>query len=620
MRVAIDARLNAYRRGGIPEYTRQLLAALAPLSRSDTFITLQHREHLKPIVVAPNVKRRAVFTPPHHRFEQLALPAELLALRPDLLHCPDFVVPLRRPCPAVVTIHDLAFLHFPEILDDDARRYYGQVRASVHSAQAVIAVSEATRDDIVSLLGLPAARIDVVHEAAGPEFRPPGPDDERTRVFADRALEAGAFALFVSTLEPRKNLPMLLHALKICRDRRPDVGYTLAVAGARGWRYQTIFDAVREHDLEEAVLFLGGMSSEQLRWLYGHCRLYVNPSRYEGFGLPVLEALACGAPTLASNTSSIPEIAGDAALLLPPDDPAAWADAIEALWHDDARRAALGAAGPPQAARFSWRTAAEQTLAIYRRVAAGPAPAIAPLPFEEDTVDSTNSAALAPQHLEAMTAETIAPITIGADGVEEDAPATSDAVTLFVSNDAAEPELLRSDAVGAIVPELADEVVEQPPESVAPPAPDACPRCGALLRVGTLEGATWRADDEPAVAYAVLAWACTGCGALDVRLGPALSAPEQQPAQTVEELAAAMASEEPVAEPAPKAFPASAPAAPATVEELATIMTSAAPTAEPTPKQPARQRGRQALGERKPADTSAPKPPAKTRRSNRKGG
>ncbi|MBC8074511.1 MAG: glycosyltransferase family 4 protein, partial [Chloroflexales bacterium] len=325
MRVAIDARLNAYRRGGIPEYTRQLVTALAPLSRADTFITLQHREHQKPLVVAPNVRRRTLFTPPHHRFEQLALPAELLALRPNLLHCPDFVVPLRRACPAVVTIHDLAFLHFPEILDDDARRYYGQVRASVHSAQAVIAVSEATRNDIVSLLGLPAERVDVVYEAAGPEFRPPGPDDERERAFGDHTLKAGEFALFVSTLEPRKNLPMLIHALKICRDRRPDVGYKLAVAGTRGWRYQAIFDAVREHELEDAVLFLGGMSGEELRWLYGHCRLYANPSLYEGFGLPVLEALACGAPTLASNTSSLPELVGDAAPLLPPGDPEAWA-------------------------------------------------------------------------------------------------------------------------------------------------------------------------------------------------------------------------------------------------------------------------------------------------------
>jgi glycosyltransferase involved in cell wall biosynthesis len=589
MRIAIDARLNAYRRGGIPEYTRQLLAALAPLSRSDTFITLQHREHLKPLVVAPNVRRRAVLTPPHHRFEQLALPAELLVLRPDLLHCPDFVVPLRRPCPAVVTIHDLAFLHFPEILDDDARRYYGQVHASVRSAEAVIAVSQATRDDMVRLLDVPIERIDVVHEAAGPEFRPPGPDDETERAFGDHTLHAGEFALFVSTLEPRKNLPLLLHALKICRDRRPGVGYTLAVAGARGWRYQAIFDAVREHELEEAVLFLGPMSPEQLRWLYGHCQIYANPSRYEGFGLPVLEALACGAPTLASNTSSLPEIVGDAAPLLPPDNPQAWADAIEELWHDDARRAALSAAGPPQAARFSWRTAAEQTLAIYRRVAAArsistDAP---PVVAEPQTADGANGSVPAAQHLAEAPDTMPAAVVIDQEGADDRAtPVGRDAVVLFAPADANAETPLANDAV------VVGLDINKAPAPAPMPEPrlaaDACLRCGAPLREGALEGVAWRSADEPGVAYSVRAWACTSCGALDVRLGRAIAPPAAQPAQSVEELAATMASE--------------------TIAALE-------PDAAPTPPKP---RGRRTATS-KPA-VEAPKPPAKPRRSGRKGG
>jgi glycosyltransferase involved in cell wall biosynthesis len=673
MRVAIDARLNAYRRGGIPEYTRQLLAALAPLSRSDTFITLQHREHLKPLVVAPNVRRRAVFTPPHHRFEQIALPAELLALRPDLLHCPDFVVPLRRPCPAVVTIHDLAFLHFPEILDDDARRYYGQVRASAHSAQAVIAVSKATRDDIVRLLDLPAERVDVVYEAAGPEFRPPGPDDETERIFGDHTLRDGEFALFVSTLEPRKNLPLLLRALKICRERRPEVGYTLAVAGARGWRYQAIFDAVREHELEEAALFLGPQSPEQLRWLYGHCRLYANPSRYEGFGLPVLEALACGAPSLVADTSSLPEIVGEAAPLLPTDDPEAWADAIEALWHDDARRAALSAAGPPQAARFSWRAAAEQTLAIYRRVARSRADA--PAARELPAARGASGAQLAAQRLDETP---VAVQPVGLAGLDD-----GDQAVLIAPDQA---ETLAGSVAGHALLTHANG-------SQADLADAVCPRCGGLQRAGTLEGVSWHADDAPAVGYAVQAWACARCGALDVRLGPALSEPDAQQPQTVEELAATMAGEPlaegpqveeaatdaaPPEEPQPQTVeelaatmaeetPAEGPQVeevatdatppeepqPQTVEELAAIMSSearaegpqveevatdAAPPEEPQPQtveelaatmaaaEPTaaaptpKQRGRRASGASKPAVESAPKPPQKSRRSGRKGG
>src|SRR5918912_3490059 len=121
MRIAIDARLNAYRRGGIPQYTRHLLTALTEVARDDHFICLQHRDMMRPLAVAPNVSRRTVFTPPHHRLEQWALPLELALARPNVAHFPDFIAPMHRSCPAVITIHDLAFMHYPNILDDAAR-------------------------------------------------------------------------------------------------------------------------------------------------------------------------------------------------------------------------------------------------------------------------------------------------------------------------------------------------------------------------------------------------------------------------------------------------------------------------------------------------------------------
>jgi glycosyltransferase involved in cell wall biosynthesis len=373
MRIAIDARLNAYRRGGIPEYTRQLLQAMALEEPRSSFISLQHRDMQRPLVQQPNVKRRALFTPPHHRLEQWALPAELLRDPPDLLHCPDFVVPLRRRFPAVATIHDLAFIHFPEILDDNARRYYAQVKDSAHSAEAVIAVSEATRKDMVNLLDLPAERIDLVYEAASPFFTRIDLAEDASETIGGHELHKDGFLLFVSTIEPRKNLPMLLQALKTCRERRPDLDYRLVVAGSKGWRYQPIFDAVEELGLADAVHFVGGVSNNELRWLYNACRVYANPSLYEGFGLPALEALACGAPSLISNTSSLPELVGESAVLLPPTNSEAWADALEALWNDPDRRADLCAKGPIQASSFSWQKAAYETLAIYRRVLGLPA-------------------------------------------------------------------------------------------------------------------------------------------------------------------------------------------------------------------------------------------------------
>ncbi len=370
MRIAIDARLNAYRRGGIPQYTRQLLAALADIAPEDRFLSLQHHDMQRPLVVAPNVERRTLWTPPHHRLERLTLPLEVALARPDVLHCPDFIAPHHRPFPAVVTIHDLAFLRFPEILDDAARAFYGQVHASCLHAQGIIAVSQSTRQDMVELLQIPPGDVSVIYEAAAPLYRRLDLRPGEVRVLAEQPIAEGAFLLFVSTLEPRKNLPTLLQALRICVDRRPGTPFQLVVVGARGWRDEPIFQAVRDLRLADHVHFVGGVGQYDLRWLYNACRIYVNPSLYEGFGLPLLEAMACGAPCVAAATSSLPEIGGEAALYVPPLDAEAWATAISALWDDEERRAELSRLGRARAQRFSWTRAARETRAVYQRASA----------------------------------------------------------------------------------------------------------------------------------------------------------------------------------------------------------------------------------------------------------
>jgi glycosyltransferase involved in cell wall biosynthesis len=368
MRVAIDARLNAYRIGGIPQYTRRLTEALAEITPETTILTLQHHEQHAPLVSAPNVQRIACFTPPHHRWERFAMPIELLRARADVAHFPDVIAPTLRPCRAVTTIHDLAFLHFPEILDDAARVFYGRVRESVRRSDAVIAVSEATRRDIVEQLQVAPETIDLVYEAAGPGFAPLDLQSGEQHLFGADQIIARSFALFVSTIEPRKNLSTLLRALRICRDRRPDRDYRLIVVGARGWRDESIFATLQELRLSEAVLFVGKVSDSDLRWLYCACRMYINPSLYEGFGLPLLEAMACGAACLASDTSSLPEIGGAAAIYVSPHEAEQWADTIAALWDDTDRCAELGRLGRARSQQFSWERAARETLAIYRRV------------------------------------------------------------------------------------------------------------------------------------------------------------------------------------------------------------------------------------------------------------
>ncbi|HYF62990.1 MAG TPA: glycosyltransferase family 1 protein, partial [Herpetosiphonaceae bacterium] len=360
--IAIDARLNAYRLGGIAQYTRKLIEHLARLAPGESWLALEHRKATAPVCDHPSVARARLWTPPHHRFEQIALPAEIALRRPRLLHSPDFIPPLRRTCPAIITVHDLAFRLYPEILDDAARRFYGQIDRAVRSAEAILADSHSTAADITRLLGVPAERIDVIH--LGTDVRPLTVAPGETRRLGGADWRAGEFITFISTLEPRKNIPTLLKALRVMIDRDPGAGYRLALAGSRGWLDDEIWACLRDQRLEDAVGFIEKPSDADVNWLLSACRVYVNPSRYEGFGLPALDALACGAPAVVSASSSLPEVVGDAAEQAPPDDVGAWADAIGRLWHDPDRRAELGRLGLRRAAEFTWERTAAQTLAV----------------------------------------------------------------------------------------------------------------------------------------------------------------------------------------------------------------------------------------------------------------
>ena len=369
MQIVIDARLNAYRTGGIPQYTRQLLTALAAVASEDALIALNHRKADAPVAQAANISHRRVWTPPHHRWEQWALPVELRGLRADVLHFPDFIPLFRLRAPTVITVHDLAFIRYPAILDAAARRYYGQIRRAVERADAMIAVSQSTRRDMAELLDMDPARIDVVYEAAAPQFQPLALPPAAERTINGHSLRADRFALFVGTREPRKNLPTLLHALDLLRQRFGADAPRLVIAGPRGWLDDEIDRLVTRLRLADVAQFIGGVDLDELVWLYNACRVYLHPELYSGFGLPILEAMQCGAPVISADNSSLPEVAGDAALLLPAQDSARWADAWHNVWHDPALRQQMRRAGRQQAARFSWTAAAQETLRIYRRIA-----------------------------------------------------------------------------------------------------------------------------------------------------------------------------------------------------------------------------------------------------------
>jgi len=371
MRIAVDARLLYYRQAGIGQYTLRLLKALARVGHQERFLLLHDRRQRSPLLQAPNLQHVPILTPSHHRLEAITLPLELLRVWPDLLHSPDFVLPVRRNYAGVVTVHDLAFLRFPEWVTADAARYYARVREAVRSAERVIAVSECTRRDLLELLQAPEEKVRVIYEAAGAAFQPqelaPTP-----RAFKGRHLAPQRFALFVGTIEPRKNLPNLLRAFRLMMDRYPDLDPhpRLVIAGRQGWLSESVLSLVNELRLSQETAFIGTVSAEELLWLYNAARFLVFPSFYEGFGLPPLEAMSCGTPVIATNAGSVPEVVDQAGLLVDPHNVDGWAEAMAQLWSDAALREDLRSRGLERATHFSWERAAKETLEVYREAVA----------------------------------------------------------------------------------------------------------------------------------------------------------------------------------------------------------------------------------------------------------
>ncbi len=367
MHIGIDARLLHYRQAGISRYTLQLVRALARIDSDDHYTLLQSIRARYPIIKDERFTHRKVLTPAHHRLEQLTLPLEISPLKLDVLHSPDFIPPFRVNCRSVITIHDLNFLLFPHFLTKDAARYYGQIDEAVRHSDAIIAVSKATKADIIRLLGVPETKIRVIYEAASPTFRKlhdPSLEQQVRRRFGVRS----DYLLFVSTIEPRKNVPTLLRAFRqFLDDYQLDI--QLVLAGQKGWLFEEVFELVTELDLEDHTIFVGRVSSEELLWLYNAAKALVAPSIYEGFGLTPLEAMACGTPVIVANTSSLPEVVGDAGMKV---DPYKADEIAVAMWRiltDSELRESLIEKGFKRSAHFSWDRAAQETLDLYHRLA-----------------------------------------------------------------------------------------------------------------------------------------------------------------------------------------------------------------------------------------------------------
>jgi glycosyltransferase involved in cell wall biosynthesis len=357
--------------GGIGRYVRALTDHLPAVAAADrgavTWIVGRHPAgRLATAGLVPAVTSRLAWpgraaTRTWVTLRRPRLPAGVLA-ELDVVHATSAAVPPTGGRPLVATVHDLAFRHYPDAYPAAGRRYHDRsARIVAAEAARVIAVSQATADDLTELYGVEPERISVVPLGV----QPPGVVDEpaAARLLADLGVR-GPFLLAVGTLEPRKNLPRLLAAFGEVTDELPD--HFLVVAGPVGWgpALRPTWDSVR-------VKLAGPVDDAVLQALYRSADGLAYPSLYEGFGLPVLEAMANGLPVLTSDRSSLPEVAGDAAVLVDPLDRGALAKGLVRLVSDSALRRRLADAGPRRAARFTWPATAAGTWAAYRKVLAG---------------------------------------------------------------------------------------------------------------------------------------------------------------------------------------------------------------------------------------------------------
>ena len=374
-RIAINAHLLAqeegYRRAGVSRYIYNLLThVLREDAEGDYTVFLNSRCALS-LSCNQKCSRLPTYKPLARIFwEQFLQPLELGAEGVALLHSPVNVQPLFLPCKGVVTVTDLSFMVFPESFRNSQRLYQSLfTRLSVRRASHVIAISASTAQDLIRFFAVPAERITVTLPGVDAAYQPVQ-DDSRLASFRRLRDLPKRFILFVGTFEPRKNLLTLLQAYaEFRRQTRSD--YKLVLGGGMGWLYQPVFAAVEELELQGDVIFPGFIPEDELPLWYNAADVFVYPSLYEGFGLPPLEAMACGTPVIVSDVSSLPEVVGDAALLVDPHKPDEWAAALSLLCRDADLRTDLVSRGLERAQEFSWTRMARETIQVYRDVLSG---------------------------------------------------------------------------------------------------------------------------------------------------------------------------------------------------------------------------------------------------------
>lgn len=381
MHIGINAQLLSfgqnYRNGGVSRYIRYLLTELAKHPGSHEYTVFVNGQEVAEQLQArhPQITYVSASWPesqPAARvaWEQFSLPTLLRQRHIEVLHSPVNVLPARLPqsCATVVTLHDLAFLRFPEVLTRAKRLYHRTFTIrSLRRATMLITVSDSTRQDAHELVGIPTEQMQTVYPCIDERFSNVLEEEQIKEFRAQKGLAEGYF-LYLGTLEPRKNIPTLIEAYARLRQKY-NVREKLVLAGGKGWLYDEIFAKVQQSGLQSDVVFPGFVSdSEQARW-YAAASAFVYPSLYEGFGIPVAEALACGTPVVTSNNSSLPEAGAGIALCVDPLDAEAISEAMQRTISDPGLRERGRVAASAVAQRFSAATMARQTVAVYEQAA-----------------------------------------------------------------------------------------------------------------------------------------------------------------------------------------------------------------------------------------------------------
>ena len=379
MRIGVDYTSAVHQGAGIGRYTRGLIRALIRIDRDNEYRLLvagrgglyEQTRWPTNVHLHTSSLSRQTLTRIWHRLH-LPLHVELFTGHLDLFYSPDFVLPPVWRARTLLTVHDLSFVRYPQTADPRLYRYLNvAVPRSVRKADHILADSENTAKDLMGLWDVPSRKLSVLYPGVEPRFRPLTNVAELARVRKKYDLPQH-FILSVGTLQPRKNYNLLIRAFRELTNRLQNDASSpkLVIAGGKGWLYSSIFETMRELGLDGEVLFPGFIADEDLPALYNLADLFAFPSIYEGFGFPVLEAMACGTPVVCSDTSSLPEVVDGAALQIDPLDEVDWTEAMEQALYDEELRRKLVAWGLARGRRFSWERAAKDLLEICTELVA----------------------------------------------------------------------------------------------------------------------------------------------------------------------------------------------------------------------------------------------------------